>query len=68
MFKKTKDEIEYLKNDNKSKALQITALLKENDDLKYKLHKITMEIDRFNHLEGNPFSLFGVIKKEAKYE
>lgn len=68
MFKKTKDEIEYLKNENKSKALQVTALIKENDDLKYKLHKIIMEIDKFNHLEGNPFSLLNMIKKEAEYE
>lgn len=68
MFKKTKDELEYLKNENKSKALQITALTRENEDLKYRLKKITMEIESFNHIEGNPFSLFGVIKREAKYE
>ena len=68
MFKKTKEENEYLKNENKSKALQITALLKENDELKYKLNKIVMEIEKFNHIEGNAFSLLNVIKKEAKYE
>lgn len=61
MFKKTKEENEYLRNDNKSKALQITALLKENQELRYRLHKIEMEIERFNYRNDNPFSLMNII-------
>ena len=68
MFKKTKEKIEFMKNEDKSKALQITALIKENEDLKFKLHKISMEIEKFDHVNGNPFSLIRYIKENAKYE
>jgi SMC interacting uncharacterized protein involved in chromosome segregation len=61
MFKKTKDKLDYLKEENKSKALQITALLKENQELRYRLHKIEMEIERFNYRNDNPFSLMNNI-------
>jgi hypothetical protein len=66
MFKKTKDKIEYYKNDNQSKALQITALLKENQELKYRIHKAEMEIEKFNYRNDNPFSLMNTIKGVLK--
>jgi len=68
MFKKTKEKLDYYKEDNKSKALQITALVKENDQLKLRLNNIMMNIEKFNHINGNAFSLLNVIKSEAKYE
>lgn len=67
MFEKRK-LIEQLKKENKSKSLQITILLRENEKLKYKCHQIQMEIDKFNFLNDNTFSLLNRIKKEAKYE
>lgn len=61
MFKTWKEK-EQLKNENKSKALQITVLSKENEQLKYKQHKVKMEIEKFDFVNGNVFTLINTIK------
>lgn len=64
MFKTWKEN-HRLKEQLKTKALETTALLKENEQLKYKLFQINDEINKFDFINGNAFSLLNRIKKET---
>lgn len=67
MFKTWKEN-QKLREQLKTKALETTKLIKENEKYKYKLHQIMMLVERFDYLGGNPFTLINKIKKEAGYE
>lgn len=67
-YKKLKEQLRLYKEDNKNKACEITGYLKENEKLKYKLHNIMMQIEKFDHINDNAFSLINKIYKEARYE
>ena len=66
MFKLWKEN-QKLKEQLKQKALENTSLIKKNEQLKFRLNKIDSEIQKFDCLNGNPFSLINKIKKEADY-
>lgn len=66
MFKLWKEN-QRLKEQLKQKALENTSLIKENEQLKFRLFKIDGEIKKFDCLNGNPFSLINKIKEEADY-
>ena len=62
MFKTWKEN-QRLKEQLKSKALENTALLKENEQLKLKLFQIEDMINKFDFINGNAFSLLNKIKE-----
>lgn len=64
MFKLWKEN-HRLKEQMKVQALENTALIKENEKLKYKLYQINDEINKFDFINGNAFSLINRIKKET---
>lgn len=66
MFKLWKEN-QRLKEQLKQKALENTSLIQENEQLKFRLCKIDSEIQKFDCLNGNPFSLINKIKKEADH-
>jgi regulator of replication initiation timing len=62
MFKTWKEN-QRLKEQMKVQALENTALIKENEKLKIKLHQIETEINKFDFINGNAFSLINKIKE-----
>ena len=62
MFKLWKENHK-LKEQMKVQALENTALIKENEKLKIKLHQIETEINKFDFIKGNAFSLINKIKE-----
>ena len=67
MFKifEIKKENVKLKEKVKSQALENTSLARENDQLRWKLKKIQLDIKDFNSLKDNPFTLFNKIRTEV---
>ena len=62
MFKTWKEN-QRLKEQMKVQALENTTLIKENEKLKIKLHQIETEINKFDFINGNAFSLINKIKE-----
>lgn len=67
MFKTWKEN-QKLKEQLKQKATENTAILVENNQLKQKINDIEMEIDKFDHVKGNTFTLINKIKEKCQNE
>ncbi len=66
MFFKVKEENQRLKERIKSQALENSALIKENEQLRWKLKKIQKSIKDFDYIKGNAFTLIHSIDYEIK--
>ena len=59
IIKEQRDEL-------KTKALEITALERENTQLRFTQKKISNRIKDFDYIKGNPFSLINEIKDDLQ--
>ena len=66
MFFSVRKENLKLKEKVKSQALENTSLLRENEQLRWKLKKIQKSIKDFDHIHGNAFTLINSIDNEIK--
>lgn len=65
-FKKLREQNELLSKQNKQKALENTSLIRENEQLRWKIKKIQKLIKDFDHIRGNAFTLINEINAEVK--
>lgn len=64
-IKHLKETNEILSKQNKQKALENTSLIRENEQLRWKLKKIQKYIKEFDHIKGNAFTLINQINTEV---